>query len=309
MYAFSYPHHRTSLCIELISQLVFLTLLLHYLLYPPDRPCTWDSYPRRGLLLASFPLSFVITPRPLLNSISLLVPLAFLTSFPSVPLPGSLSFSILLWALVLLVLRLHFPRTPSPLFLLSHHKMLPFIIFLFHGLSQAIFPPVLLFLPAFLIVSFLLSFSLTDLFLKITIAQLHLANMLPSPAPMETRIAFLYLFSIIAILLISSVLLLGARPPLLSQRKPEHWDRYSPRVGHAARKTLLNAFKSYPGLYTFPPPFNIILLLVWIPRTIARFLRGGDVYGVQVERILWRCTVGPFTVLVTILCSGLLRMK
>lgn len=287
--------------------MAFLALLVHYLLNPVEKSHPWDNYQHylgwRELLLTSLPLSFVICARPFPNAISLLVPVAFLTSFPSLPLPGSVSFSILLWAFVLLVLRLHLPSTPSPVFLLSHRRTLPLAVFLSHSFVQIIFPSLLFFLPAFLVTSFLLSFSLADILLKIlTFSSPSIDISSTHPAPMETRTAILSLFGIILLLLIVSVFMHAATLLLPSQEYSDPWDRYSRRVGYKARVALLDAFASYPGLYTFPPPFNVVRLLVWVPRQL---FGSGTSYGKTAEKVVWRCAVGPFMIVVAILCSSL----
>jgi len=88
------------------------------------------------------------------------------------------------------------------------------------------------------------------------------------------------------------------------QEGTDPWDRYSRQVGHAARKALLAAFATYPGRYTFPPPFNILCVLIWFPCTIARLLGSGVTYATKAEILLWRCVVGPFMAIVAILFSG-----
>lgn len=242
------------------------------------------------------PLSLVHRTHPIRNAIPLLVPLSFLTALPSVPLPGSASFSILLWVFVAHILRLHLPHYPSPLFLFSHRRTLPLANFLSGGLSRIIFPPVLFFLPALLVASFLVSISMADVFL-----QTFLLN-IPSPSPMETRIAFLYLFAAIIFLLNSSFFVLATTLFSSSQKDMDSWDQYSTEVGHMARMALIDTITPYAGLYVFPPPFNIIhLLFIRIPRSVTLLLGAGAMWGGVAEKTLWRVIVGPFVLVSTAL--------
>ena len=293
---------RVCHCIELICHVAFLVLFAYYLLAPPNRPHTWgshfDSLGWREIFLIFTPLSLVHIPNAISNALPLFVPLAFLLNVPSVPVPGSISFTILLWVFGLHILRLHLPRSPSPLFILSHRRTLPLASFLTRGLSRMIYPSVLFFLPALLAASFLLSFSVADVFLNALIHLLHI----PSPSPMETRVAFLYLFAAILILLTSSCSLLATTLFSPSQKNIDLWDRYSPEVGHVARMALVDTIAPYAGLYKFPPPFNILhLILIRIPCSGANLLGIGAGWGAEAEKVLWRVMVGPSVVVFTVL--------
>jgi hypothetical protein len=277
----------------------YLVLFADYLLDPPNRPHTQDnfgSFGWRELLLIFIPLSLVHCPYSIPNTMLLFVPLAFVLSIPSVPLPGTASFSILLWVFVFHILRLHLPYSPSPLFLFSHHRTLPLASFLSHGLSRMILPSVLFFLPVFLVASFLLSISLADIFLKGFVLPLQI----PPPSPMATRLTFLYLFAMVLLLLMSSIFLLATALFSPSQKNIDPWDRYSLEVGHMARMALINTISPYVGLCKFPPPFNIMhLLLIRIPRSGALLLGIGVAWGAEAEKALWRVMVGPFVVAIS----------
>jgi hypothetical protein len=161
-----------------------------------------------------------------------------------------------------------------------------------------IYPSVLFFLPALLVASFLLSFSVANIFLKAFVHPLDI----PSPSPMETRVAFLYLFATILVLLTSSCFLLATILFSPSQKNMDPWDRYSPEVGHMARMALIDTIVPYAGLYKFPPPFNILhLLLIRIPRSGANLLGIGSVWGAEAEKVIWRVIVGPSVVVFTVL--------
>lgn len=302
---FLFPHFLKTIIprvyhwIELICHVAYLVLLAHYLLNPPNKPIIWDNhFAWRELLLICTPLSLVHRPYTILNALPLFVSLAFLIGFTLVPLPGSVSFIILLWIFVLHILRLHIPISPSPLFLFSHHRSLPLAAFLSHGLFRMIFPAVVFFLPGLLVASSLISFSLADWFSKGFVHPLHI----PSPSPMATRLTFLYLFAVILILLISSFFLLATTLFSPHQKSADPWDRYSPEVGHMARMALVDAIVPCAGLYKFPPPFNILhLLLIRIPRNGALLLGIKAAWGGVAEKALWRVIVGPFVVVSTVL--------
>jgi hypothetical protein len=288
--------------IELVCHIAYLVLLVHFLSNPSDRPHTWwNSYCRslgwREVLLMFIPLSLVHGPHPFSNAIPLLVPFAFLISLPSMPSPGSGAFTILLWAFVLHTLRLLLPYTPSLLFLLSHNRTLPLATFLRLGLSRTVVTSVLFFFPLLLVASFLVSFSMADVFLKTFVLLVDISL----PSPMQTRVAFLCLFVVTLVLLLSSISLLGATLVSVSQQDMDPWNRYSREVGHMSRMALVDAIAPYTGPYKFPPPFNVMHLLIRIPR-FGAYLLGTEVgWSTVAEKALWRVIVGPFVVIFTVL--------
>ncbi|RDB29602.1 hypothetical protein Hypma_015335 [Hypsizygus marmoreus] len=296
---------RTFHLIEWISHLLFLAFLVNYLLLPIKQPHIsgdWLEYQygSRELFLIVLSLSFLLRPRSLVNTSSVIVPFAFLSSLPSIPHPPNTGFSILQWAAFLHVLGLNLPQSPSHLFLLSHHHTLPLAVLLTQRIRWTIFPAILFFLPLFIIASYLLSLSLFETFLKTIVGEMH--STILDPPPMETRVTFLCLFFTVVALILLSIFILATSVPLLSHKEfaSDRWDQYSHQVGQAARQTFIRTVVSDSGTYTFPPPFNILHLVFF---RIPCFF--GHLFDIPIsildsgERILWRITVGPIAVLFT----------
>jgi len=244
-----------------------------------------------------FQLSFLAQPWSFLTAPFLLIFLALLSSLPTVPSPGDTSFNILLLALGLHIFQLHLPHTPSPIFLFPLDRSLPLSTLFRDGISQVAYPAVIFFLPAFLLTSFLLSFSLADTFLEFINLDLGLGiHTMVTPTPMPTRTAFLVFFS--AVLVLFSFLAMAFSS--LPQTGSNSWDRYSKSGGLAARKAFVSAVITYATPYTFPPPFNLLqLVLIRVPSFGMRML--GIPYASYLakgERILWRLTVGPLAVVI-----------
>jgi len=227
----------------------------------------------------------------------ILVLLSFVFALPSVPLPSDTSFMVLYIALAVQILFLHFPHPPSPLFLFPCHQSLPLSVILTHSMSHMFIPIVLFFLPVLLLAALLLSLSLADSTLK-----LSLTNML-DPSPMHTRAVFLALFAAAVILLLLCLIMGAAKFPSLSVADKsvtpygQSWDRYSRRVGLDARRAFVRALLRYSNPYYFPPPLNLLhLLFVRLPCTVLSVFgkSGPSLHLEVVEQILWRVTVGPF---------------
>jgi hypothetical protein len=162
---------------------------------------------------------------------------------------------------------------------------------------RTIITSVLFFFPLLLVASFLVSFSMADILLKASALLVEISL----PSPMETRIAFLYLFAVTLVLLLFSIFLLGAAPVPVSQENMDTWDQYSREVGHTARMALVDAIAPYVGLYRFPPPFNVMHLLIRIPHFGAHLLGIEVAWGAVAEKALWRVIVGPFVIIFTVL--------
>ncbi len=227
---------------------------------------------------------------------------AFLFTLPSAPFPGDTSYSFLLGALLLHVLLLHIPRTPSPIFLFSPEATLPFATVLWHEFTRTIYPCLLFFLPATILASFFLSTALVD-----SIPHFLGVFTLLEPAPMETRIAFSVLWIILMLfMMISAALLVLFNASFLSASSQPacSWDRYSVAVGLRSRRTFVAAVAAYSEPYYFPPPFNILqILFVRLPRLLLR-LFGWEESPVteRIEGVLWYLTTGPLAFLAVVVC-------
>jgi hypothetical protein len=227
---------------------------------------------------------------------------AFFFTLRSAPFPGDTSYSFLLGALLLHVLLLHLPRTPSPIFLFTPKVTLPLATILWHEFTGTIYPCLLFFLPATILASFFLSIALED-----SIPHFLGVFTLLEPAPMETRITFFVLWIILVLfMIISAALLVLFNASFLSTSSQPvcSWDRYSVAVGLQSRRTFMAAVAAYSEPYYFPPPFNILqILFVHLPRLLLR-LFGWKESPVteQIEGVLWYLTTGPLTFVVVVVC-------
>lgn len=227
----------------------------------------------------------------------LLVLLAFIVCLPSVPFPDDFAYSVLLLAFSWNIVELHLPRNPGPLYFLPFDYILPLAVLIWHGILRIFFPVITFFLPALILSIFLLSTSLSDMFPNVfTLAHY-------GPAPMETRIAFLSLFCVMLLLLLSSLIMLVLVYPSLSANtlQPNMWDRYSKLVGLDARRAFIRAVTAYSVPYSFPPPFNLLYsIIVGLPVSLMMLAqgKGGDQRLHLVQRILWRVTIVPIAMVV-----------
>lgn len=286
--------------LEVVADFVFLGCMAHYLLYPPMASIVKDDLGQCGsrecmlLTLALASLARAWTSRTLS---SLVVVLSFLFSLPSVPLPDETSFLALHFAFILQILTIHLPSPFSPLLLAPANFSLPLMVFIRHSISRIFSPIVLFFVPVLVFATFLLSLSLADPTPNIILATTHLG-----PSPIQTRVASLILFVVVALLLLLSLAMGSATLPSLLHADMPHtsharrWDRYSQRVGLDARRVFLHSGVWYSRPRYFPPPFNLLqtlfirgpvmlLILLGYRRPFSRLQAA--------ETALWRVTVGP----------------
>ncbi|KAI0004292.1 hypothetical protein BJV74DRAFT_810441 [Russula compacta] len=290
------PTPRAVHAVDIFLQLGYLALLSDYVLHPPERPIITTSL---NLIQAREVLLMIYSTASLLRSFTFLVaPYAFVAgafffTLPSTPFPGDTAYSILLGALLLHVLLLHLPRTPSPNFLLSPDVTLPLATLLCHEFPRILYPCVFFFLPATMLASFFLSIALQD-----SIPPFLAVFTLMEPAPMEIRIAFSVLWITFMLLItISSVLLMPFSVSFLSTSSQPvcSWDRYTAAVGLRSRRIFATAVAVYSVPYYFPPPFNLLqILFVHIPHLLSQLFgwKGSPVIK-HIEGILWGLTTGP----------------
>ena len=291
---------RVSHFLELVGELLLVVALAHYLLYPPTGS-TITGWPfkqqgPREYFLILFPMALLLRTWSIHHIYFILVLISFVFTLPYVPLPNDTSFVILLVAFAAQILLLHCPNPPSPLFLFPCHQSLPLSILLIQSASRMFIPIVLFFLPVLLLATLLLSSSLSD-----TTFKMSPTTTLDS-SPIQTRTFILVLFSVAILLLLLCLVMGSVEFPSLSSAdmsvtpQGQRWDRYSQRVGLDARKAFVRALVRYSEPYNFPPPLNLLhLLLVRLPWT-ARYLcgeKGPSPYLDAVEQILWRVSVGP----------------
>ena len=300
--------HRMMHAVDILLQLGYLALLSYYILRPPERPVVTtnrNSVGARELLLIIYSIASLLRPPKFPVAPFAFVAGAFLFTLSSSPFPGDASYSFLLCALLLHVLLLHLPQTPSPIFLFSPEATLPLATALWHEFTRTIYPCLLFFLPATILASFYLSIALADSFP-------HFLGVftLSEPAPMEIRIAFVVLWIILMLfMMISAALLVLFSASFLSTSSQVSqsvcsWDRYSVAVGLRSRRTFAAAVAAYSEPYYFPPPFNILqILFVRLPRLLLRLFGWKDIpFTEQIEGVLWYLTTGPLTFVVVVVC-------
>ncbi|KAI0757063.1 hypothetical protein C8Q80DRAFT_75694 [Daedaleopsis nitida] len=283
--------------LDLSFWMIYLACLGNYLMDPPLQT-ELSTSDNRVALIALYSLSRLLRPW---SSTALpfgLSFLAFVLTFPSVPLPDTSAYTALLLAFSWQVILLHLPVHPSPLFLLAPDQILPLAVLVWRGLARTFIPVIAFFIPGLLISLSLLSISLSDKFLHLTTTSTFTAS------PIESRVIFLSLFAIIFIFLCCALGFSVLVHPFLAPAEdspPMLWDRYSKLVGKEARQTFARVTAAYAIPYYFPAPLNLLqLLLVQAPRRVAALFHwkaGMKPIG-AVERVLWRISVAPFTFII-----------
>jgi hypothetical protein len=79
------------------------------------------------------------------------------------------------------------------------------------------------------------------------------------------------------------------------------WDRYSEAVGLEARKYFVRAVIAYSSPHTFPPPLNLLPLFLQLPSATLRTHGDPSSALAVLERLLWRMTVGPVGLILSLL--------
>ncbi|THH21456.1 hypothetical protein EW146_g89 [Bondarzewia mesenterica] len=257
--------------VDMLLQLGYLGILIHYILRPPQLPVITLYSSRIGareILLIIYSAASVCRTWTSYSMPFILVSSAFLFSLPSFPSSGDTSYIVLLVAFILHILLLHLPRPPSPNFFVKSHVSLPLSTLLWYEFTRTVFPVFVFYLPALLLSSYLVSISLID-----SIPHFPRVAGLIS-APMETREAFLALWTILAcFVVISTSLLVLFSASLLSlpQRPSSPWDRYSQPVGLQARRIFVSTVTAYSTPSFFPPPFNLLqFIFIRLPMLVAR---------------------------------------
>ncbi|KAK0198664.1 hypothetical protein F5146DRAFT_101883 [Armillaria mellea] len=246
--------------LDFAARLATYGLLLSYVMHPPDRPTIYASSEYMGgREWALLVLS--------LSTGSVLVLLAFVLATP--PFPEDTSFGLLLVAVFIYTFQLQ-PVPAVPLFVGLRRRV-----------AETVFPVVALFLPALLLTCFLLSASLNDVFLTAAV-------------PMETRsLLLLLLFSIVLAVIFSVIL--APSPVHFGNDK---WKRYGPAVCREARLTYYRTVVTYSNPCYFPPPFNLLDLVLFRPLSFL---------GVPMQptrTMFWRLTVGVIVYIINRLIIG-----
>lgn len=284
-------------------------MLCNYLLDPPIR-AEIPTSDCRTILLSSYALSRLFQAWSLATPPFVLVLISFLASHHSTPLPESCTYTLLLVAFSWNILLFHLPVHPSPLFLLSPEHILPLAVLIWQGLARTFIPVLAFFIPGLLISSVLFSLSMNDMFLISPASAL-----VPMPSPLESRVVFLGLLTILFMSLCCAIgFAFFIHPFLLQHERPARssWDRYSDSVGLEARQVYVHAVQTYATPRYFPAPLNLLhVVLVRIPRAglIVTGLKVTTRWLEIVENILWRTVVAPFAFAVSTLWLWNLRTK
>ncbi|KAF5356073.1 hypothetical protein D9756_003927 [Leucocoprinus leucothites] len=314
--------------LELLFDLGFMLLLFSYVIRPPnwpdsevDRPSPASAYPysTREVCIVIYAFSVLVSAQGANVIISAFTLLAFASSPSVLPLPGGPGFYILLWVVVFRFLMYHMPSTlPSPVLLFQHRQSLPLAVLLSKGLARIARPLFRFYLPTALVTCFTLSLSMSGPLAGPLEYFRGLQAPLPLPgsdmpiigvAPMDTRVVFFLLSLTIWLLIISSVYIIASSTPVARTdpaiRSPSIlWDTYSPEVGHIARITSYRATVAYAIDYPFPPPLNLVeLLLVTIPVGFIRLFRNPHFKRAIIARLIWNVTVRPLILIMTPLCT------
>ncbi|KAL4068222.1 hypothetical protein V8B97DRAFT_1974124 [Scleroderma yunnanense] len=272
--------------IHFLCNLLSIGALAHYLLYPPPFIVSfgYGRYTTREIFMMAMAVTSLFAPWTLHSLSYIQVFLSFALTLPAEPLPGGLAFTSLHIALMVHVVSIHLPYPASIVYLLYPSISLPISTLLVQCANWVFLPLTVLFLPALLFASYLLSASLAD-------TPWYHSSVI-NPVPVDTRTSFFLLFLLVVFTLLFSAAASLSTADMSFATSAEPWDRYTPPVGQLARKAFYRAVVRYTG-HVFVPPFNALLLLVVIP-SFLRFLLGYPRTQMmkEVQIFMWRLSIG-----------------
>jgi len=276
--------------LDVISDLSFLVLVIHIL---NDQSIFPQAISGRETTLFILIAGGLFRSRSAHRLSYVVAALAFLFSIPNLPIPGQTPFMLLNISMGIQVLELHFTQCPSPLYFFPVDLSLPLALFLRKKIAQGIIPVALYLFPVFLFSSYLLSSSLADTFLRLD----HLDLDVLSPAPFQTRVAYLIFSSLVIIIAaVCTIALITLDYP---RTAADRWDRFSPYAGYEARTVWLRTVVTYSDPDLFPSPLTFVHILRF-PSPSSDIMR-------RVQGLIRRIVVGPFA-LVMYLIYGLFRV-
>lgn len=287
---------RALHCIDVLGRLFFMGSLIHYLLYPPHFHITLGQNEQgtREMILTFISAASLARRWSTHTLPAMLVFPAFVTTLPSVPLPGNVSFSVLHTALLLQLVLLHLPNSPSLPAMVKPESAIPLSTLFSRGATRIVIPVALFFFPVLLLATFLVSASLVDTPLSVLTNSLEVS-------PMDSRFSFFFLFITVIMTLLGGLGVTLVMFPTLSSStiSTSRWDRYSREIGLHARRSFVEALVQYEPYY-FPVPFNLLQLIVRVPCMVFSGL-GHPVtpYIKSMERVLWRFSVGLIGVVIS----------
>ncbi|KAI5119066.1 hypothetical protein M0805_001525 [Coniferiporia weirii] len=304
---------RVLFLMELALFFGYLGLVTNYIMNPPYHSIFQDP-PRpdyRSYCLMIYAASRILRgPRSTPISFYCII-LAFISALPSTPEENDSSYALLLLGFLLHIIQLLLPYSPSPVFLAPRTFVFPLSV-IFHNLvANVLTPAFLFFLPVFLILFFLLSFSVADMVLALGDLTTAL-----DPAPASTRAALTLLFLILLVLfccLVAYMVLYSpSHPPSTNSGPwvPKSWDAYGPNIGLSVRQHFLQSVSVCSDPYFFPAPLNLLwFILVRLPHKVLHLFRQGHLaarVSGTLEPVLWRLVVvPPALVLASIYAWGL----
>ena len=269
---------------DLLGLIAYLLILVRYSLDPPT--ATVEKATTKQLfctgLIVSYGISKFLQDFSWAKTPFLITAATFLSASP-MPSSSDVGYSVILILLCIHIIQLHIPSPPSPIYLFPFAQALPLATLIWNGFAKIYLPVLLLFLPALLVVSIILSFSLADI--TVTPATVVLAS------PLEARTVFLLLVVVLLLLLICSLgMLVLVYPFIASHSSGSAWDRYSTSLGLDARRSFVHTVLQYVSLHN---EFNGASLSTTHSSFYTRTLRAISF----VRRTLWWTTVGPLSFL------------
>ncbi|KAK7694575.1 hypothetical protein QCA50_001761 [Cerrena zonata] len=286
-----------------------LALLIWYIFSPPTVPLEEDANSPspgvREILMMVYSFSEICRAKQSSSIAATIVFVSLASRLPSVPLPSDIAFSGLLIALTLYALQLHVPAHPSPVFLLPVEEILPLSTLVQHGMSRIFLPVTTFFLPSILMFLFLLSMSMSG-----GLPTIPFLAEYSGASPLETRSAFVFIMVVLLGIMIFSLIMLILVYPFHSPTNSlSTWDQYSVPIGLDARRAFVRVVIAYSGRKTFPPPLNLLYLLIAALKAVFRVVGVVRplVWFDKLQDLLWNVLVLPLALVVSgFFCWGLL---
>lgn len=255
------------------------------MLEAPSSPIYARPSRKAGVREAYLFVYALLSIRPAFASITYaLVATSIISALPIVPLPNTTPHSLLLLALSLIILQLHFPTPkwlPSPIYTFRPSRVTPLATLVQRVIRKTIVPAVTFFAPTIMVLFVLLSVALGDSF-PLTAFILNVVGLGPegqkasmSPSHPQTRITLLLLFltaiSAASILILILVLLFPSMPDLYAGAASgplSGWENFGTSNTLLAKRNFIAVCSQYASppshshleqdWINVPPPWNIV---------------------------------------------------
>ncbi|KAJ8468484.1 hypothetical protein ONZ51_g9614 [Trametes cubensis] len=312
---------RVMHLVDLFAHLVYLGVLYNFVSWPPYLEPI-EMFDTRRTILIVFSLAKLLHPWTYTTIPPLMVFSSFVLNIAYYGVVyNTLTFTMLLFALYLEVLLIHFPATPSPLLLLRPDFILPLSVVVRRSM-KSLLVPIAYFLPGLVVSDLMLGRATSPSFhfnLNFS-SKLPVLSTILGPGPIDAATLMVYaaLFLTLFLFFVCTVVYSAIVHPFLAANtnkergagSPGLWDRYTDSVGMEARREYFRAVRRYGTECYFPTPFNLVhVLVIQIPRLVLvalRRKRAVDIIGF-IEKGLWRVMVGPVAFLVSGLWLWYLR--